>query len=79
MYCSSPTPGISSRTEDIRHEARRTPAQLIASSGYANDPVMARYREYRFDGVLAKPCSFTELTSVLASLAEQPSILGTNL
>jgi hypothetical protein len=40
---------------------------------------MAHYREYRFDGVLAKPCSFTELTSVLASLAEQPSILGTNL
>jgi CheY-like chemotaxis protein len=57
----------------------RTPAQLIASSGYATDPIMAHYREYHFDGVLAKPYSFTELTSVLASLADQPSILGTNL
>jgi PAS domain S-box-containing protein len=46
----------------------RTPAQLIASSGYATDPVMAHYREYHFDAVLAKPYSFTELTSVLASL-----------
>ena len=51
----------------------RTPAQLIASSGYATDPVMAQYREYYFDGVLAKPYSFAELTSVLASLAIQRS------
>jgi signal transduction histidine kinase/CheY-like chemotaxis protein/GAF domain-containing protein len=51
----------------------RTPAQLIASSGYATDPVMAHYREYHFDGVLAKPYSFAELTSVLASLATQRS------
>jgi CheY-like chemotaxis protein len=56
----------------------RTPAQLIASSGYATDPVMAHYREYHFDGVLAKPYSFAELTSVLASLADQPSFLGTD-
>jgi len=51
----------------------RTSAQLIASSGYATDPVMAHYREYHFDGVLAKPYSFAELTSVLASLATQRS------
>jgi PAS domain S-box-containing protein len=50
-----------------------TPAQLIASSGYATDPVMAQYREYHFDGVLAKPYNFAELTSVLASLATQRS------
>ena len=56
-----------------------TPAQLIASSGYANDPVMAQYRSYQFDAVLAKPYSFTELTLVLASLAEQPSALGTDV
>ncbi|RIE08889.1 PAS domain S-box protein [Candidatus Cryosericum hinesii] len=51
----------------------RTPAQLIASSGYATDSVMAHYRDYHFDGVLAKPYSFVELTSVLASLATQRS------
>jgi CheY-like chemotaxis protein len=54
--------------------AQRTTARLIASSGYANDPVMAQYRSYQFDAVLAKPYSFVELTSVLASLADQLSI-----
>jgi hypothetical protein len=34
---------------------------------------MAHYRDYHFDGVLAKPYSFVELTSVLASLATQRS------
>jgi CheY-like chemotaxis protein len=53
--------------------ARQTPARLIASSGYATDPVMAEYRTYHFDGVLAKPYNFDELTSVLASLGDQPS------
>jgi PAS domain S-box-containing protein len=48
--------------------AQRTTAHLIASSGYATDPVMAQYRSYQFDAVLAKPYSFAELTSVLASL-----------
>ncbi len=54
--------------------ARHTPAQLIASSGYATDPVMAEYRAYNFDGVLAKPYNFAELTSALASLADQPPL-----
>ncbi|MCX6096981.1 MAG: response regulator [Caldiserica bacterium] len=54
--------------------ASHTPAQLIASSGYATDPVMAEYRTYHFDGVLAKPYNFAELTQVLASLADQPPL-----
>ena len=59
--------------------SQHTTARLIASSGYANDPVMAQYRSYQFDAVLAKPYSFTELTSVLASLADQPSVLSTDV
>ena len=54
--------------------ASHTPAQLIASSGYATDPVMAEYRAYHFDGVLAKPYNFAELTQVLASLADRPPL-----
>jgi len=54
--------------------ASNTPARLIASSGYATDPVMAEYRAYHFDGVLAKPYNFAELTSALASLADQPPL-----
>jgi CheY-like chemotaxis protein len=77
MSCANPE--TFERTEDIRHEARHTPAQLIASSGYANAPVTAQYRSYQFDAVPAKPYSFTELASVLASLADQPSILGTDV
>jgi len=50
--------------------ARHTPARLIASSGYATDPVMAEYRSYHFDAVLAKPFNLEELTSVLASLGD---------
>lgn len=53
--------------------ARGTPARLIASSGYATDPVMAEYRSYHFDAVLAKPFNFAELTSVFASLGDGPS------
>ena len=50
-----------------------TPARLIASSGYATDPIMAHYRDYHFDAILAKPYSLTELTSVLAALPDKPS------
>ncbi|MFZ2413471.1 MAG: PAS domain S-box protein [Candidatus Cryosericum sp.] len=56
-----------------------TPSLLIASSGYATDPIMGHYREYHFDGVLAKPYSFTELTSVLASLNPRLSVIDSSV
>jgi len=65
--------GVGGQEAAALFRENRTSAQLIASSGYATDPVMAHYREYHFDGVLAKPYSFAELTSVLASLATQRS------
>jgi PAS domain S-box-containing protein len=70
--------GMGGKEAVVALRAQRTTARLIASSGYANDPVMAQYRSYQFDAVLAKPYSFAELTSVLASLADQPSILDTD-
>jgi len=43
-------------------------ARVIASSGYATDPIMANYREYGFSGVLPKPYRFNELKEVLSCL-----------
>jgi len=46
--------------------AQRTMPRLIASSGYATDPVMAQYRSYQFDGVLAQPYDGEGLAAALA-------------
>ncbi len=40
-------------------------ARIIVSSGYSNDPVMAQYREYGFDGIIVKPYRLSELKIVL--------------
>jgi signal transduction histidine kinase/CheY-like chemotaxis protein len=42
--------------------------KIIISSGYHDDPVMARFREYGFAGVLQKPFSIEDLRSVLGSV-----------
>jgi CheY-like chemotaxis protein len=36
-------------------------ARAIVSSGYADDPVIARYSDYGFSGMVAKPYNLTEL------------------
>ncbi|UCF38921.1 MAG: response regulator, partial [Acidobacteriota bacterium] len=44
-------------------------ANCIVSSGYANDPVMARYQEYGFKGIAIKPYSIEQLLEVLRRVA----------
>ncbi|GAB4344825.1 MAG: hypothetical protein Kow0089_21580 [Desulfobulbaceae bacterium] len=45
---------------------------LIVTSGYSNDPVMARYREYGFCRAIVKPFRFDELAqAVIEALAEE--------
>jgi CheY-like chemotaxis protein len=43
-------------------------ATVIVSSGYANDPIMANYKQYGFAGVVPKPYKIEELSKVLKSL-----------
>ena len=42
--------------------------RAIVSSGYADDPVMAHFREYGFQGIAVKPYSMEELLSIVASV-----------
>lgn len=41
---------------------------VIVSSGYANDPIMANYRDYGFSAVLSKPFNIEELSKTLSGL-----------
>ena len=43
-------------------------AKCIVSSGYADDPIMAHYKDYGFKAAIAKPFTQSGLTSVLVSI-----------
>lgn len=43
-------------------------AQVVVSSGYSNDPIMANYREYGFCGVVPKPYTRQHLAELLNKL-----------
>ena len=46
-------------------------AKVIVSSGYSEDPVMSRFREHGFDGVLAKPYKVADLAAVIRKVLEE--------
>ena len=52
---------------DIVNEIKLIDPQvkIIASSGYATDPVMAKYDEYGFDDRLMKPYRLHQLKSII--------------
>ncbi|MBT8764357.1 PAS domain S-box protein [Desulfohalobiaceae bacterium Ax17] len=43
-------------------------AKAIASSGYSQDQVMAKYKEYGFVGVLAKPYTIDDVAQVISKI-----------
>ena len=43
-------------------------AAVIVSSGYSNDPVMSRFQEFGFSGVIAKPYNLLDLSRVLSQI-----------
>lgn len=49
-------------------------AKVVASSGYAEDPVLAHYGDHGFVGVLAKPYGLAELDALLRHLLTEQAV-----
>lgn len=45
-------------------------AKLVVSSGYANDPVMANYKEHGFKGIVIKPFRYSTIENILKEITE---------
>jgi len=58
---------------EIVDEARRqsSGATIIVSSGYADNPVMSRPREFGFHASISKPFRMTELSALLEKLSKE--------
>jgi len=70
-------PGEMGGAEAVIHiKAIRADVPVVVSSGYADDPVMAQYREYGFDGVLPKPFPIPQLRRVLEELDVNPALVA---
>jgi DNA-binding NarL/FixJ family response regulator len=44
--------------------------KAIVSSGYSNDPILAKYEDYGFKGMVAKPFDFSELSRTLKAVIQ---------
>ena len=51
-----------------------TAVRVIVSSGYSNDPVMADYREYGFDGRILKPYEFEPFIKAVAAVLNSSTV-----
>ena len=62
-------PGGMGGKEAIRKLKQFDPdAKAIVSSGYSNDPIMANFSEYGFQGVIKKPYRIQDLSDALQSI-----------
>lgn len=56
-----------------RLRQKDTAIRAVVASGYSDDPVVARHKEYGFDRVLPKPYVLNDLTRVLEALKDPAS------
>ncbi len=62
-------PGGMGGKETLRQIKSHHPdAKVIVSSGYSNDPVMARFSQFGFSGFIAKPYNLLDLSRVLSQI-----------
>ena len=62
-------PGGMGGKETLRRiKALHPEAVVIVSSGYSNDPVLARFQQFGFSGVIAKPYNLLDLSKVLSQI-----------
>lgn len=68
-------PGGMSGKETIKQLIGIDPnVRAVVSSGYSNDPVMGRYKEYGFSDVLPKPYNADELAKTLNGLLKEKNL-----
>ena len=48
-------------------------AKVIVSSGYSHDPILSRYKDYGFSGVIAKPYQIGELGQAVKLVLPKPA------
>jgi PAS domain S-box-containing protein len=64
-------PGGMGGKETVRKLREIDPrARVIAFSGYSNDPIFTDFKQYGFDGVLAKPFSIQEFMRAIGSVLQ---------
>ena len=60
-------PGGMGGREAVGHIRKiRSDTRVFVASGYSDDPVLSRFEEYGFDGVLSKPFTLADLRNTLA-------------
>jgi CheY-like chemotaxis protein len=65
-------PGGPGGKEVVKELMKIDPAiKVIAASGYSNDPVMANYKAYGFNGILPKPFTIKDVGFVLKKVLEK--------
>jgi len=59
---------------DTAHEILKInpEAKIVVASGYFNDPVMARYKEYGFTASISKPFQLEELNKLINEVIQSP-------
>ena len=67
-------PGGEGGKESIRNLLRMDPeARVLVASGYANDQIMAKYREYGFSGIIPKPITQKKLADAVKQAMSEPA------